>query len=79
MYEAFDSFLNTDNWYRSNVQDEERFYRALSAVVQNADFNADNMGHYFREQKGEHYAGYISRMVSQADAVRGYLQATNSL
>lgn len=84
MYEAFDHFLSTDTWYKSHPFDDQRFYQALHSVVRNPEFNADTMGEYMRTKKDIHVddresglAIAISTRVSQAWAVRDYLEANN--
>jgi len=81
IYSVFDSFLNTDTWHTSHALDDERFYRALTKVVRDGDFNADAMRDYMRAKKGlasnDHESGFakaIDRRAQDAWAVADYLR-----
>jgi hypothetical protein len=80
MYEAFDSFLAVGTWHTNHDADGRRFYEALSRVVRDPKFSPDRMGEYVRQKTGtkkDHpFEDDISRLVSNAWAVRDYLQAT---
>lgn len=86
MYSAFDKFLATGTWHTGHPLDDERFYTALATVVRNPDFNADALGDYMRSAKGvdrddENHSGLssaIDRRVTQADAVRDFLNLTEA-
>lgn len=83
MYEAFDQFLRTDTWHTGHDTDRARFFTALAGVVENPDFNADTMGDHMRAAKrvdrdNPDHVGYesaIENLVSDASAVRDYLDA----
>jgi hypothetical protein len=86
MYEALDSFLNVGTWTSGHWADEERFYRALSLIVGEGEFNADRMGDYMRHRVGldalpeDHPArSVIDRCVTEASAIRRYLQTTGAI
>jgi hypothetical protein len=75
MYEAFDDYLNRDTWHTRNEQEDEAFHRALGTVVNNPDFDPDEMGDYMRTVKGltmnsqDQLAGVIGDRVRDAWAV----------
>lgn len=87
MYQVFDGFLTTDTWYKDHPNDNERFYSALDKVVRNPDFGAENLGNYIRAKKNilrdneDHrdFSSATDKLVSNAWAVREYLQATGQL
>jgi hypothetical protein len=80
MYKAFDHFLGIETWYTRHTNDEERFLKALSNVVKNANFNPDEMGAYMRAKIGINrddvenaFNKAIDHYTAAAWAVRGYL------
>jgi hypothetical protein len=82
MYEAFDRFLAVGTWHTNHDADGRRFYQVLSAVVRDPTFSPDQMGEYMRQKTGAKFSRQdhpfehdISRLVSNAWAVRDYLQA----
>ena len=82
MYEVFDSYLNVDTWHTSHPLDGRRFFKALSRVVDDPDFNADQMGQYMRQKKNvsdetHPFFRIIQERVSDAWAVKEYLEAIN--
>ena len=86
MYEAFDSFLETDTWHSGHPSDEDRFFQALALEVGTPDFDPDRMGDYMRSRCGIlrydvnvalNHA--IDGYVAAAWAVRRYLEATSRL
>ncbi len=87
MYQVFDGFLTTDTWYKDHPNDNERFYSALDKVVRNPDFSAENLGNYIRAKKNilrdnedhREFSSAADKLVSNAWAVREYLQATGQL
>lgn len=52
MCEAMDSYLNVDTWHTSHPLDDERFYRALSTIVREPKFSAEELGEYMRDKSG---------------------------
>lgn len=83
MYSVFDSFLATDTWSKNHPNDEERFYLCLQEVVRESDFNADNMGEYFRTVKNisrtdenQYFSNSIDDLVAKAWAVSDYIKFT---
>ncbi|WP_460231877.1 hypothetical protein [Agrobacterium radiobacter] len=83
MYSVFDSFLATDTWSKNHPNDEQRFYLCLQKVVREDDFNADNMGEYFRQLKkisrddeDQYFSDSIDELVAKAWAVRDYIKVT---
>lgn len=85
LYAAFDKFLAVETWHTSHPLDARRFYVALAQVVQHEDFNADNMATYFFEKTGvqrdreDGLGPSIRGYASDAETVRGYLEANNML
>lgn len=77
MYNVFDSFLNRPFWHTGHAQDDEAFYQALSLVIDDQDFAPDDMGDYFRTQKGGGFEDAIDRLVASAVSVRDYIDATH--
>jgi hypothetical protein len=82
MYEAFDSYLNVDTWHTSHPLDGRRFFKALDRVINEPNFNPDQMGEYMRAKKGVHNSEHpfydvINRRVSDAWAVKEYFEAIN--
>jgi hypothetical protein len=82
MYEVFDSFLAVETWYTQHVADENRFFLALSKIVQNDGFNPDEMGEYFKQktivptQTGRHpFQTAIRHYANAAWAIKDYLAA----
>lgn len=75
MYAAFDRFLAVETWHTTHALDDQRFYKVLGEVVTSKGFNPDDMGNYFREQKGNAFAADIDRRVAQAWSVFDYLVA----
>lgn len=83
MYEVFDNFLNTPTWHTNHDNDQGRFYQALKTVVENPNFNPEEMGNYFRETKQvsseDHpYADRIDDLVKSAWNVLDFLKMTGS-
>lgn len=83
MYEAMDAFLSADTWYKNHPNDEQRFYTALSTIVRQEGFNADELRNYIRAQKnvtthdGSHpFEGVIDDLATKAWAVYDYLKIT---
>jgi hypothetical protein len=85
MYEAFDDFLHVSTWHTRHPSDEERFFRALAAVVRNPQFNADALGKYIDQKREGGEIGLIDEVyddardhyVDAAWAVSDYLRITN--
>lgn len=83
MYEAMDSFLNTDTWHTNHDYDQERFYTALATIVRKDGFNADELRDYIRDKKnitthdGSHpFERVIDDLATKAWAVYDYLKIT---
>lgn len=77
MYAAFDPFLAIPTWHSNHDLDRERFFQVLEQVVCDPAFNADQMGVYMRQKVNNPAHGSdIDRLVSDAWAVRDFLQAT---
>lgn len=80
MYQALDPYLRSDTWHTGHPYDDGRFYAGLREIVHHPDFNADQMGDYFRSQKGvsrdnpddEAFNQVIDKRVTQADAIREF-------
>lgn len=82
MYQAFDDFLAMDTWYTRHPLDEKRFFVALSKVVSDPKFSADELGRYMRQKKNvaqddqqNTFNIDIDHYVAAAWAVRDYLKA----
>lgn len=85
MYEALDPFLKATTWYTMHPLDEQRFFRALSTIINDPHFNADQMGEYITRKCGlddlphDHdYNRARDHYVTVAWAVKGYLEAIES-
>ncbi|AZS22322.1 hypothetical protein [Caulobacter sp. FWC26] len=84
MYETFDRFLATDTWHTTHDNDQERFYVALSQVIDHPDFNPDQMGEYMRRAKNvdraseDGFGPRIDSLVTAAWAIRDYKAATST-
>lgn len=83
MYEAMDSFLRVDTWHTNHPLDEQRFFKALSAIVRHPDFNSDDMREYMRSQKNitthdgsNGFERVVDELALKASAVREYLKVT---
>jgi transposase len=50
MYEVFDSFLRVGTWYSGHPNDMDRFYTALSEVVEDEAFSQKAMANYMRRK-----------------------------
>lgn len=87
MYQAFDPYLNASTWATNHHLDDERFYKALATVVHDPAFDADAMGQHFRTVKSVNpnnaqqaqYNGVIEQRITQAHAIREYLEVTGDL
>lgn len=82
MYDAMDSYLNVDTWHTSHPLDDERFYKALSKIVREPKFSAEEMSEYMRDKAGVHgpnqdnevFANVIDRRVTEAYAIREFIR-----
>lgn len=79
-YDVFDPFLRTDTRHKSHECDDRRFFQCLRIVVEEPNFNPDNMGKHFRTEKrvnsDDHpYVERIDDLVHKAWAVRDYLES----
>ena len=83
IYDAFDSFLNVKTWHTKHAEDERRFFEALHLVVDDADFNPDQMGESFiqklglEEGHGVEGSDSVDHYVAAAWAVRTYRRVNN--
>jgi hypothetical protein len=82
MYQAFDDFLAMDTWHTREHYDYKRFFVALSKVVSDPKFSADELGRYMRDKKNvarddeeNPFNADIDHYVAAAWAVRDYLKA----
>lgn len=81
MYEALDPYLDTDTWHTDHAYDDRRFYEGLRRIINEPNFNADQMGEYMRAKKGvdrnnpdqDAFNEVIDKRVTQADAISEYL------
>lgn len=73
MYNVFDSFLARSTWNSGHDLDLAEFNKALSRVVGDDGFNADNMGGYFKSVVGAAHLDAIDVLVDKAWAVHDYL------
>lgn len=80
MYEAMNPWMDMDTWHTSEVPDTERFLRGLDKIIDNRNFNPDEMGEYCRRRQNiapeDHestLANAIYKRVSDAWAVKEYL------
>lgn len=81
MYEALDSYLNSERWFAVNDPEDRAFYRALAGIVREPDFSVEAMGEYMRHRQGVdrdnpahrdfNYA--IGRRMTEAHAIRDFL------
>ena len=78
MYDVFNNFLATDTWHSQHDNDVKRFNQALSKIVSDPRFSADELKHHFEHQLGDRATVFqtaIDSYHARADAVRDYLQA----
>jgi len=83
MYEAMEDFIAVPTWHTRHPEDERRFFAALNRIVDDEDFNADQMGEFFAQRLGldnlpeDHSFNVASEhYVAAAWAVRRFLQET---
>jgi hypothetical protein len=83
MYNVFNSFLDVDTWSTHHPSDEERFYKALSEVIRNPKFSADDMAEYMLSHKELDNAGNddlrvkrIYQLQTAAEHISDYLKVT---
>jgi hypothetical protein len=72
MYEAFDDFLRVRTWYTCHPNDEERFFRALDAVVDRPDFNPEELGIYIDRKRGNREAAQANLLEEAHRKARDY-------
>jgi hypothetical protein len=83
-YAVFDTFLARETWHTNHDNDLWEFYRCLHQVIDDPEFNPDNMGKYIRAKKGVDtdthvFAGAVRDLVSNAWAVHDYFAATKTI
>lgn len=83
MYEAMDSFLRVDTWHTGHPFDEQRFFKALSAIVRHPEFDSDAMRKYMRSQKkvtthdgSNGFERVVDELALKASAIQEYLKVT---
>ncbi|CAN7209215.1 hypothetical protein LJR225_000730 [Phenylobacterium sp. LjRoot225] len=84
IYSVFDSFLDSDTWFKGETSDNEGFFLALSQIVQDPGFSPQRMGDYIgaRMQSkldSQYLDGTIHRLAGYAEVVHGYLKAVGGL
>ena len=82
MYESMREFLNVDTWHTGHPLDMNRFYVALSKIIDNPDFNSEKLRIFMLAEKGlldetgeNSYIEEINRLVSNAQAIHSYKKA----
>jgi len=78
MYDVFNNFLNVETWYKDHPNDNERFYHALSKVIDNEDFSPDAMAEHMHTYKNvtpdddTEFSRRIEELQSAAWHIRDY-------
>lgn len=76
MYSVFDAFLDRETWSTLHAMDLKEFNKALSDVVDDPTFSPEAMGDHMRQRKNPNYHHAIETLVSNAWAVKEFLDAT---
>lgn len=81
MYNVFNSFLDVETWYKDHPNDNERFYAALSSVVNKPDFSPDEMAAYMRNYKNstnnDAFTKRIDDLQNASWHIKDYLKFTS--
>ena len=82
MYTPIKSFLNVDTWHTSHPLDKNRFYIALSQIIDSSDFSSQKLRTFMLAEKNlldedyeNSFVKEIDNLTREAETIHSYKKA----
>lgn len=83
MYTPIKDFLNVDTWHTGHPLDQQRFYVALSKIIDNPSFNSQKLRTFMLAEKNlldeaydDFFVKKIDELTGEAETIYSYKKAT---